>query len=89
VYLLCAVRGLSIGFLTGILASAGGLWLCALLLFSAFGSSAVLLWYLWRRLLLGPAEAFLDGLQCLFWCIALAAVDTWVVAPFLAAALSS
>lgn len=88
-YLACAVRGLSIGFLMGVLTSAGGMWLCVLLLFSALGSSPVLLWYLWRRLDEGSPGAYPDALWCLACCVALAAVDTWVVAPFLAAALSS
>ena len=87
-YLACAVRGVSIGILMGVLTAAGGLWLCVLLLFSALGYSPVLLWYLRRRLDMGTPGAFPDALLCLVLGVALSAVDTWVVAPFLAAALS-
>ena len=87
-YLACALRGLTIGFLMGSVTAAGGLWLCGLLLFSSLGFSPVLLWYLWRRLEDGGPGLYPDGLWCLLAGIALAAVDTWVAAPFLAAALS-
>lgn len=88
-YLACALRGLSIGFMMGVLTAAGGMWLCVLLLFSALGFSPVLLWYLWRRLDRGMPGFYPDGLRCLLAGVVLAAVDTWVVAPFLVTALSS
>lgn len=89
VYLTCALRGLSTGFLLGVLMAAGGMWLCVLLLFSVLCFSPALLWYLWRRLDRGMLDFYSDSLSCLLIALALAAVDTWVVAPFLAAALSS
>lgn len=88
VYLACGLRGLLLGFTLGVLSAAGGLWLCGLLFFSGLFESPVLLWFLWRRLRLGRADFREDGIRCLGLCVALAAVDTWVVAPFLAAALS-
>ncbi len=88
VYLACGIRGLLVGYTLGVLCAAGGLWLCALLFFSGLFGSPVLLWFLWRRLRLGTTAFREDGLRCLGLCLALAAVDTWVVAPFLAASLS-
>lgn len=88
VYLACGVRGLLVGFTLGALWAAGGLWLCGLLFFSGLFGSPVLLWFLWRRLRLGMLDFQADSVCCLGWCLGLAAVDTWVIAPFLAAALA-
>lgn len=87
-YLACFLRGVSIGFFLGVLTAAGGLWLAVLLLFSGLAYSPVVLWYLWRRLDLGLGGACADGLWCGLAGVFLAAVDTWLVAPFLATALS-
>ncbi|MBE6950794.1 MAG: hypothetical protein E7451_05590 [Ruminococcaceae bacterium] len=87
-YLACFVRGLTIGFFLGVLTGAGGAWLAVLLLFSGLGMSPVLLWYLWRRLSLGLRGMAPDAFRCVLAGLLLAAVDTWVVAPFLAAALA-
>ena len=87
-YLACAVRGMAIGFLMGVLTAEGGMWLCFLLLFSALAFNPVLLWYLWRRLDRELPVLCPDSLYALLAGVVLAAVDTWVVAPFLAAALS-
>lgn len=86
--LACFMRGLTIGFFLGVLTGVGGAWLAVLLLFSGLFSCPVLLWYLWRRLMLGLRDARRDTIGCLLAGLLLAAVDTWVVAPFLAAALA-
>ena len=86
--LACAVRGLSIGFLLGCFGSAGGFWLGALLLFSGLSGSPVLLWFLWRRLSLGMDAFRRDALLAAAVAAMIAAVDFWVVSPFLARALS-
>ena len=83
------LRGISLGCSLGLLAELGGMWLAALLLFSGLFSSPVLLWYLWRRLQFDLRDAPKDAFCCVLAGLMLAAVDTWVVAPFLAAALSS
>ena len=88
VYGACLLRGISLGFFLGILTDVGGLWLAVLLLFSGLAYSPVLLWYLWRRLELGLGGACADCLWCGLAGILLAAADTWLVAPFLATALS-
>ena len=62
--------------------------LAVLLLFSGLCFCPVLLWYLWRRLSEGLRTARRDFGYCLLAGLCLAAVDTWVVAPFLAAALA-
>ena len=76
------------GFFLGVRTAAGGVWLAVLLLFSGLAYSPVLLWYLWRRLELGLGGALMDCLRCGLAGIVLAAADTWLAAPFLAAALS-
>ena len=86
--LACAVRGLSIGFLLGCFGLAGGFWLGALLLFSGLSGSPVLLWFLWRRLSLGMDAFRRDALLAAAVAAMIAAVDFWVVSPFLARALS-
>ena len=83
-----AVRGLTIGFMLGCFVLTGGFWLAQLLLFSGLCSSPVLLWFLWRRLALGADCFRRDILGALTAAAAIAAVDTWAVAPFLAQALS-
>lgn len=88
IFLSCGLRGLAVGFTLGALAAAGGAWLCALLFFSGLLGSSAVLWFLWRRLRLGMADFWRDGAYCAAGCILLAAVDTWVVGPFLAHALS-
>ena len=88
-YLACFFRGLTIGFFLEVLMLAGGVWLAVLLLFSGLFYSPVLLWYLWRRLDLGLRAVSQDAFFCVLTGLCLAAVDTWVVAPFLAAALAS
>lgn len=84
----CGIRGLLVGFTLGVLWAGGGLWLCGLLFFSGLLGSPILLWFLWRRLRLGRLDFREDLVRCALGCVLLAAVDTWVVAPFLAAALS-
>ena len=84
----CGIRGFLVGCTLGILCAAGGLWLCGLLFFSGLSGGPVLLWFLWRRLRLGMVSFREDCIRCALGCVALAAVDTWVVAPFLAAALT-
>ena len=84
----CLLRGISLGFFLGVFSAVGGLWLAVLLLFSGLIYSPVLLWYLWRRLELGLGGAGMDCLRCSLAGILLAAADTWLVAPFLATALS-
>ena len=86
--LACFLRGLTMGFFLGVLTRAGGAWLAVLLLFSGLCFCPVLLWYLWRRLSEGLRTAHRDFGYCLLVGLCLAAVDTWVVAPFLAAALA-
>ena len=88
VCLACFLRGLTIGFFLGVLTAAGGAWLAVLLLFSGLCFCPVLLWYLWRRLIGDLRSARRDFGICLLAGLCLAAVDTWVVAPFLAAALT-
>jgi len=88
VYLACGIRGFLMGFTLGVLCGAGGLWLCALLFFSGLFGSPILLWFLRRRLHMGMTGLREDSVRCVLLCLVLAAVDTWVVAPFLAAALS-
>ena len=87
-YLCGALRGVCIGFMLGCFVMAGGFWLGMLLLFSGLLSSPVLLWFLWRRLLLGTDRFRRDALCALAGAAVIAAVDTWAVAPFLARALS-
>lgn len=86
--LACFLRGLTMGFFLGVLMAAGGAWLAVLLLFSGLCFCPVLLWYLWRRLIGDLRNARRDFGICLLAGLCLAAVDTWVVAPFLAAALT-
>ena len=86
--LACAVRGIIIGFMLGCFVSTGGLWLGALLPFSALLGSPVLLWFLWRRLSLGVRSFRGDLVWTAVAMGLIAAVDTWVVAPFLVRALS-
>ena len=88
VCLACFLRGLTMGFFLGVLTAAGGAWLAVLLLFSGLCFCPVLLWYLWRRFSEGLRNARQDFGMCLLAGLCLAAVDTWVVAPFLAAALT-
>ena len=86
--LACAVRGISIGFMLGCVVMSGGFWLGLLLLFSGLSGGSVLLWFLWRRLSLGT-ECFRRDVLCVLTAsAAIAAVDFWVVAPFLTRALS-
>lgn len=86
-YLAGFLRGAGLGFSLGCLAQTGGMWLAVLLQFSGIFSSPALLWYLWRRLELGLRYAPRDALCCAPAGLMLAAMDKWVVAPFLAAAL--
>ena len=86
--LVCAVRGITIGFMLGCFVLAGGFWLGLLLLFSGLCGSPVLLWYLWRRLFCGTVYLWKDVCRCLTAAVLIAAVDTWGIAPFLAQALS-
>ena len=88
VFLTCFLRGLTMGFFLGVLAAAGGVWLAVLLMFSGLCFCPVLLWYLWRRFSEGLRDARRDFCICFLAGLCLAAVDTWVVAPFLAAALT-
>ena len=87
-YVICAVRGLGLGFVLGCVSAVGGLWLGALLLFSGLCSGPVLLWFLWRRLVHGPDGLYGDCFGCLAAVCSVCAVDHWVIAPFLAHALS-
>ena len=87
-YAACLLRGISLGIFLGVLWTVGGIWLAVLLLFSGLACSPMVLWYLWRRLELGLGDAAADCLRCCLYGVAVAAVDTWLVAPFLAAALS-
>ena len=86
--LACFLRGLTMGFFLGVLMAAGGAWLAVLLLFSGLCFCPVLLWYLWRRFSVGLRNARRDFGLCLLAGLCLAAVDTWVVSPFLATALT-
>jgi hypothetical protein len=86
--LACFLRGLTMGFFLGVLTAAGGAWLAVLLLFSGLSFCPVLLWYLWRRFFEGLRNARRDFALCCLAGLCLAAVDTWVVAPFLATALT-
>ena len=88
VFLACGLRGLLVGFTLGVLADTGGVWLCGLLFFSGLFGSAVVLWFLWRRLRLGMLDFREDLIFSALGCVVLAALDTWVTAPFLAAALT-
>ena len=87
-YLAGLIRGLLLGFVLGCLTEAGGLWLGLLLLFSAVAVSPVILWFLWRRLCLGRERCRSDFVYAFLAAFAIAAVDAWAVAPFLAHALS-
>ena len=87
-YLACFLRGLTMGFFLGVLVAAGGTWLAVLLLFSGLCFCPVLLWYLWRRFSVGLRNARRDFALCLLAGLCLAAMDTWVVSPFLATALT-
>ena len=88
VFLACGFRGVLVGFTLGALAGAGGVWLCGLFFFTGIFGSAILLWFLWRRLRLGMLDFREDLIFCSLGCVVLAALDTWVTAPFLAAALT-
>lgn len=82
------IRGFALGFSLGSLTAVGGLWLGGLLLFSSLAVSPVILWFLWRRLCFG-AERFRNDLVYAFLVsLGICAMDIWVVAPFLAHALS-
>ena len=87
-YAACLLRGISLGIFLGVLWTVGGIWLAVLLLFSGLACSPMVLWYLWRWLELGLGDAVADCLRCCLYGVAVAAADTWLVAPFLAAALS-
>ena len=87
-YFACLIRGSSVGFLLGGVTAVGGLWLGLLLLFSALAVSPVILWFLWRRLFVGPDGCRMDLVYAFLAAFGIAAVDFWVVAPFLAHALS-
>ena len=87
-YLFTLIRGGILGFLLGILTSVGGLWLVFLLLFSAVAVSPVLLWFFWRRLCMGQDGCRRDLVCAFMTVLGISAVDHWVVAPFLAHALS-
>ena len=84
----CLVRGILLGFLLGSVTAVGGLWLGVLLLFSTVAVSPVILWFLWRRLCLGPDGCRRDFVYAFLAAFGICAVDFWVVAPFLAHALS-
>lgn len=84
----CGIRGILVGYTLGVLWAGGGVWLCGLMFFSGLVGSPILLWFLWRRFRLGMLDFRGDWIGCALGCLLLAAVDTWVVAPFLAAALS-
>ena len=86
--LACFLRGFTMGFFLGLLTAAGGAWLAVLLLFSGLCFCPVLLWYLWRRFSVGMRDARRDFGYCFLAGLCLAAVDTWVVSPFLATALA-
>ena len=86
--LACFLRGFTMGFFLGVLTAAGGAWLAVLLLFSGLSFCPVLLWYLWRRFSVGLRDARRDFALCCLAGLCLAAMDTWVVSPFLATALA-
>lgn len=82
VYLTCMFRGATMGFFLGVLISAAGLRLGFLLGFSGLCSCSVVLWFLWRRF--GASPMLGDLLYALAALLAAAAVDTWVIAPYVA-----
>ena len=82
------LRGVVLGFSLGSLMAVGGLWLGGLLLFSSVAVSPVILWFLWRRLCLGSDGCRRDLVYAFLAALGICAVDLWVVAPFLAHALS-
>lgn len=82
VYLACVLRGISMGFLLGVLTAYGGIRLGGLLGFSGLFCSGILLWFLWRRLNLSPLTG--DLLCASAAALAVSAVDTWAIAPLLA-----
>ena len=84
----CLLRGTVLGFALGGVTAVGGLWLGALLLFSAVAVSPVILWFLWRRLCLGLYGCRRDLVCAFLAAFGISAVDLWVVAPFLEHALS-
>ena len=86
--LACFLRGFTMGFFLGVLTAAGGAWLAVLLLFSGLCFCPVLLWYLWRRFSVGLRDARRDFALCCLAGLCLAAVDIWVVSPFLVTALA-
>lgn len=88
VYLSGFLCGGSLGGSLGVLMELGGVWLAVLLRFAGLFFGPVVLWYLWRRLEQGQRGVLCDAAGCTAVGLGLAAVDTWVVAPFLAAALS-
>ena len=85
----CLVRGTLLGFALGSVTAVGGLWLGALLLFSAVAVSPVILWFLWRRLCLGADGCRRDLLYAFLAAFGISAVDLWVVAPFLEYSISA
>lgn len=87
-YWACVLRGILLGFLLGSLTAAGGLWLGILLLFSAVAVSPVILWFLWRKLVPGADGGRRDLVYAFLAAFGISMVDQWVVAPFLAHALS-
>lgn len=82
IYLACALRGIAMGFFLGALVAVCGLQLSFLLGFSGLSGCGVLLWFLWRRF--GASPMFGDILYALAALMAVAAVDIWVIAPYLA-----
>ena len=88
VYWACVIRGTLLGFLLGSLTATGGLWPGFLLLFSSVAVSPVILWFLWRRLELGADGGWRDLGYAFLAAFGISMVDQWVVAPFLAHALS-
>lgn len=89
-YLAGLLRGIVIGFMLGVISRAvsGGALMSLLLLFSGLCYSPVILLFLWRRLRFGMFGFQRDSIGCLAAGLLLSAVDTWVVSPFLAAALT-
>ena len=87
-YCAALIRGVFLGYFLECFAAVGGLWLCGLLLFSALAVSPVILWFLWRRLSMGADGARRDLVYAFLAAFGISAVDFWVVAPFLAHALS-
>lgn len=86
-YPACFLRGLFLGYFLGVLVDAGGLWLGVLLHFTGIMTSPAVLWYLWRRAEERP-DAARDLIHSVLACAAVSAAEYWVVAPFLAAALT-